>query len=122
MDRGEEHDGEGWFWNRVDETPECWIWAGDFTHAGYGHVNHKGKTRMAHRMAYELEYGMPIPKDKWVLHKCDNPACVRPDHLYLGTPKDNARDAVERGRLHGGQTRRQIREAIERGRKAREAA
>lgn len=64
----------------------CWIWMGSSFNSGYGCIKLNGKTRSAHRLAWEL-YNGPIPKKLFVLHKCDVPLCCRPDHLYLGTPQ-----------------------------------
>lgn len=64
---------------------------------GYGRVSYKGQLWSAHRLAWYLLYG-PIPKGKFVLHKCDNPACVNTLHLYLGDHQDNMNDMKERGR------------------------
>lgn len=76
---------------------ECWEWMGcRFTH-GYGCATAEGKNRGAHRVAWEIANG-EIPEGRWVLHKCDNPPCCNPAHLYLGTPRDNVRDMLERKR------------------------
>lgn len=77
----------------------CWEWQGArcvVSRGGYGVVKFGGKMIGAHRGAWTVFRG-PIPCGKYILHKCDNPPCVNPDHLYVGTAKDNARDAVERG-------------------------
>lgn len=84
----------------------CWLWTGACINTGYGvfnigrAVDGDKRNVLAHRMALSLS-GTVVPDDKCVLHKCDNKVCVNPDHLYVGTVKDNSRDAVERGR-HGG--------------------
>ena len=66
-------------------------------HKGYGLLGYKGKTTRAHKLAYELTYGK-VPDGLHVLHKCDTPSCVNPDHLYLGDNNDNVRDKVAKGR------------------------
>lgn len=89
------------FWSKVEKTETCWLFRGcRQTKIGldYGGFAYKGQTRVAHRVAWELSNG-EIPGKLFVLHKCDVPRCVRPDHLYLGTQKDNMRDASLRGRL-----------------------
>lgn len=77
-------------------TGECWPWMG-YRHRGYGEVSWGMRMQRAHRIAWMLANG-PIPSGLWVLHKCDNPPCCNPAHLYLGTHDDNVRDKVERGR------------------------
>lgn len=85
------------FWSKVNKTETCWLWAGPFAGKGYGQLNADGKRWRASRLAYTLECG-PIPDGMFVCHHCDTPACVRPDHLFLGTNSDNARDAAAKGR------------------------
>jgi hypothetical protein len=90
------------FWAKVDKGPGCWTWNAGREPKGYGQFGmDRGGTRWtttpAHRVAWELVNG-PIPEGLLVLHHCDNPPCVRPDHLYIGTHADNARDRTERGR------------------------
>lgn len=89
----------------VKKTDGCWEWTGNRPGGRYGHLKVLGKTLLAHRTAYELWVG-PIPDGLWVLHHCDNPGCVRPEHLYLGDCRQNVLDKVNRrrggvGRLHG---------------------
>lgn len=78
----------------------CWVWTKSKTSKGYGRMNVDGKTVRAHRLAWKL-YNGRIGKGKCVLHKCDNPSCVNPDHLFLGTNSDNTRDMMEKQRYFG---------------------
>lgn len=98
------------FWPKVRTTDTCWLWTSTINHkTGYGMLggprvpNAEGRLvcrpLYAHRVAWELAHG-PIPPGQWVLHHCDVPACVNPDHLFLGTQRDNVRDAAAKGRLH----------------------
>lgn len=75
----------------------CWLWTGSMRTTGYGCVNFNGKTMGAHRLSYESYKGST--GDLHVLHRCDMPACVNPDHLYIGTNKVNAYDRERRGRM-----------------------
>ena len=87
-----------WAGTKISDLLACWEWQrGKYGAKGYGCFYFDGKTRQAHRVAWTIVYG-DIPTGMWVLHKCDNPACCNPNHLYLGTAKDNMRDSVERGR------------------------
>lgn len=79
----------------------CWVWRGGLEADGYGRFPDAGGWRRAHRVAWELYYG-PIPEGLCVCHRCDNPACVRPDHLFLGTHRDNIRDRDSKGRAAAG--------------------
>lgn len=89
------------FWERIKSDPAtgCWNWTG--THLKqefpYGTLSVHGKGILAHRFSYELHYG-PIPDGLDVCHTCDNPSCVNPAHLWLGTAKDNAQDMARKGR------------------------
>jgi hypothetical protein len=97
------------FWMKVEKTRRCWKWIGATNHKGYGHIaagTGAGKVIKAHRLAWMLANG-PIPEGLFVLHRCDNPSCVRaePDgkgHLFLGTHGDNMADAIAKGRIAPG--------------------
>lgn len=86
------------FWSKVkvNSIYDCWEWQAAKIR-GYGLFEYKGKSRRAHRVSWEITYG-DIPKGMYVLHKCDNPACVNPNHLFLGTQEDNMRDMIQKGR------------------------
>jgi hypothetical protein len=84
------------FWSHVQKSDGCWIWTGCKNKEGYGLFCEHQKQRKAYRVAYELTYGA-IPSGKIICHKCNNPPCVRPDHLYAGTHLDNGRDMANAG-------------------------
>jgi hypothetical protein len=89
------------FWPKVQKTEGCWLWIGCRDGRGYGQLQSPGRSAgrlKAHRVSWLLHHG-PIPDGLLVRHRCDNPPCVRPDHLELGTQADNAKDAARRGRL-----------------------
>ena len=89
----------------IDDKTSCWNWNKSITKWGYGHIKVKGKVMLAHRISYEANKE-PIPDGLCVLHKCDNPACINPDHLFLGTNADNVRDKVSKNRQsHTGQSK-----------------
>lgn len=84
---------------------ECWLWLAQRHTWGYGMFRHKTKSRYAHRVAWELFKG-EIPAGMCVLHNCDNPPCCNPNHLFLGSPKDNSMDMVLKGRSTAGEKHR----------------
>ncbi len=85
------------FWDRVLIGDGCWEWQGNRSESGYGRVKIDGVRWQAPRLAYKLWHGR-LARDLFVCHACDNPPCVRPDHLWLGTQADNLRDAYAKGR------------------------
>lgn len=88
------------FWSKVDKSGDCWTWTAGRNDLGYGQFSYGGKGGKnvgAHRYAYMLTHGA-IPEGAFVLHNCDNPSCVRPDHLRIGSQVDNMRDRSQRGR------------------------
>jgi len=89
------------FWEKVDKTGDCWLWTAGKNKQGYGRfgIYREGRSFRinAHRVSYFISIGN-INNDLLVCHKCDNPTCVNPSHLFLGTHKDNAIDRVNKGR------------------------
>lgn len=93
------------FWNKIDKSTDCWNWQAGKDRWGYGRFRLGARSLGAHRIAYQLTYGT-IPDGMCVCHRCDNPACCNPSHLFLGTDGDNARDRNAKGRaanVHGEQ-------------------
>jgi hypothetical protein len=97
------------FWEKVDKngptqphmTTPCWLWTGATSKNGYGQLSVEGHQVSAHRTSWELHHG-EIPEELLVLHHCDHRPCVRPDHLFLGTNKENSEDMVRKGRSTTG--------------------
>ena len=100
------------FWTKVQKGDGCWEWKGQRNRRGYGEVSINSKWRKAHRFAWEITNG-EIPEGMHVCHRCDNPACVRPEHLFLGTARANTVDSVTKGRHRSDRpklTAQQVRE------------
>lgn len=90
------------FWPKVLKTDGCWLWQAAKLPKGYGRIGIGGKYggyMLAHRASWELHFGK-IPERMFVCHRCDTTSCVRPDHLFLGTQRDNMLDCHNKGR-HG---------------------
>jgi hypothetical protein len=93
------------FWSKVDKSGgpgTCWPWTGSVSSSGYGSLTHAGRGIKAHRRAWELTNGAIPPGDgphgTCVCHRCDNPLCCNPAHLFLGTTADNTHDMIAKGR------------------------
>jgi hypothetical protein len=87
------------FWSNVakQSSDNCWNWTRAVNAKGYGRLGYQGKSWRAHRLAYYLTYG-EIPKGILVCHKCDNPPCCNPEHLFLGTDLENTTDKIQKNR------------------------
>lgn len=85
------------FWSHVQKTDTCWIWTGGGRGRGYGALKYHNKVIDSHRASWIIHFKQ-IPEKLFVLHKCDNRACIKPDHLFLGTQLDNVADMMQKGR------------------------
>lgn len=94
-------------WGRAKKENGCWNWNGYKIKTGYGRVHFRGKRTLAHRAAWELTHGK-IPAGKHVLHKCDNPSCINPEHLFLGSHVDNMNDRLLKERTASKLTKRDV--------------
>jgi len=95
------------FWAKVAKSETCWLWIGATHPHGYGLLQRGGRGEgliRAHRLSYELHIGA-IPDGVLVLHRCDTPSCVNPDHLFLGNHRDNSRDMSDKRRWRNQSTR-----------------
>ena len=83
--------------SKIDRSSGCWNWTAGKDSDGYGQMRVGGRKRLCHRLSYEEHRGV-IPAGQCVLHRCDNPACINPEHLFLGTQPQNIADMIAKGR------------------------
>lgn len=98
------------FWSNVERGRGCWLWTGTRTARGYGRfILDGGRPYPAHRFSLEFTLGKKLPSRVYALHRCDNPPCVRPDHLWPGSQRQNMMDASRKGRLNPEQVSASLR-------------
>ncbi len=103
------------FFDKINKTETCWLWtAGSRGKTGYGAFKLNGKVIDAHRVSYTIHKG-DIPIGMYVCHSCDNRKCVNPEHLFLGTAKDNHQDAVDKGKVIFGWNTEKLKKHPSRG-------
>lgn len=100
---------EDLFWPHVEKSAGCWLWTGYVLRSGYGQIFHRNRHYQVHRLSWELHNGPIVghvaghPELEWcVCHRCDNPRCVNPGHLFLGRDRDNNADMIAKGRNSRG--------------------
>lgn len=91
------------FWAKVQKTETCWLWTGTVNNKGYGETRYEGRFALSHRVSFIIHKG-PIPEGMVVRHRCDNPPCLNPKHLELGTIAENTKDKIMKQRQAQGTT------------------
>lgn len=86
------------FWSKVETGRECWTWKASCLPNGYGSFKWRGRNHQAHRVAWQIVNNRLLEPGEYVLHRCDNVACCRPDHIFAGSQQDNMRDMLAKGR------------------------
>ncbi len=87
------------FWKKVSRE-KCWNWTASKNSCGYGNFFYRGRLVKSHRFSFEIWIGRELKKSELILHKCDNPACVNPEHLFIGDMKTNTHDMIAKGRAN----------------------
>jgi hypothetical protein len=98
------------FWSKVNKSNGCWTWNKTLSYDGYGKIKINGKDWLAHR--YSMFLAGHAIEGKVVCHKCDNPSCVNPAHLFVGTQADNIKDMIDKGRYVKPQSKLSIEDII----------